>query len=90
MKIERSYPDTRMRRIRKSSALREMLAETTLSKADLIQPIFIKEDLNNDIYQINYINFEYDIGRYLKSIDDEPALNVECANKIKSFFTRYP
>ena len=45
MKIERSYPDTRMRRIRKSSALREMLAETTLSKADLIQPIFIKEDL---------------------------------------------
>ena len=34
-----------MRRIRKSSALREMLAETTLSKADLIQPIFIKEDL---------------------------------------------
>ena len=45
MKIERSYPDTRMRRIRRSSALREMLAETTLSKADLIQPIFIKEDL---------------------------------------------
>ena len=45
MKIERSYPDTRMRRIRKSSALRGMLAETTLSKADLIQPIFIKEDL---------------------------------------------
>ena len=45
MKTERSYPDTRMRRIRKSSGLREMLAETTLSKADLIQPIFIKEDL---------------------------------------------
>ena len=45
MKTERSYPDTRMRRIRKSAGLREMLAETTLSKADLIQPIFIKEDL---------------------------------------------
>ena len=45
MKTERSYPDTRMRRIRKSSGLREMLAETTLSKSDLIQPIFIKEDL---------------------------------------------
>ncbi len=45
MKIERTFPDTRMRRIRKSSGLREMLAETNLSKSDLIQPIFIKEDL---------------------------------------------
>jgi porphobilinogen synthase len=34
-----------MRRIRKSSGLRDMLAETTLSKSDLIQPIFIKESL---------------------------------------------
>ena len=45
MKIERTFPDTRMRRIRKSSGLREMLAETNLSKSDLIQPIFIKENL---------------------------------------------
>ena len=46
MKIERTFPDTRMRRIRKSSGLREMLAETNLSKSDLIQPIFIKENLS--------------------------------------------
>ena len=45
MKFNRSYPDSRMRRIRKSSGLRDMLAETTLSKTDLIQPIFIKEGL---------------------------------------------
>ena len=45
MKFNRSYPDSRMRRIRKSSGLRDMLAETTLSKSDLIQPIFIKESL---------------------------------------------
>ena len=45
MKIKRSYPETRMRRLRSSQALREMLAETSLSKSDLIQPIFIKEDL---------------------------------------------
>ena len=46
MKIERTFPETRMRRIRKNSGLREMLAETNLSKIDLIQPIFIKEDLS--------------------------------------------
>ena len=46
MKIERTFPETRMRRIRKNSGLREMLAETNLSKTDLIQPIFIKEDLS--------------------------------------------
>ena len=46
MKIERNFPDTRLRRLRKNAGLRSMLAETSLSKADLIQPIFIKEDLS--------------------------------------------
>ena len=46
MKIKRSYPETRMRRLRSSQAIREMLAESSLSKSDLIQPIFIKEDLD--------------------------------------------
>ena len=45
MKIQRIFPDTRLRRLRKNQGLREMLAETNLTKADLIQPIFIKEDL---------------------------------------------
>ena len=46
MKIERNFPDTRLRRLRKNAGLRSMLAETNLSKVDLIQPIFIKEDLS--------------------------------------------
>jgi len=45
MKIQRTFPDTRLRRLRKNQGLREMLAETNLTKADLIQPLFIKEDL---------------------------------------------
>ena len=45
MKIRRTFPNTRLRRLRKSQGLRDMLAETNLTKADLIQPIFIKEDL---------------------------------------------
>ncbi len=50
--------------------------------------LFINVDHNN-IYKIKYINFEYDINRYLKSIDREYSLNTECADKIKSFFTKY-
>ena len=35
-----------MRRLRSSQAIREMLAESSLSNSDLIQPIFIKEGLD--------------------------------------------
>ena len=96
MKIERSYPDTRMRRIRKSSALREMLAETTLSKADLIQPIFIKEDLEGreaikSMPGINRLGLDIlndeikkiiDLG--IKSVAVFPVINEEKKDKIGS------
>ncbi len=96
MKIERSYPDTRMRRIRKSSALREMLAETTLSKADLIQPIFIKEDLEGreaikSMPGINRLGLDIlndeikkiiDLG--IKSVAVFPVINEEKKDEIGS------
>ena len=96
MKIERSYPDTRMRRIRKSSALRKMLAETTLSKADLIQPIFIKEDLEGreaikSMPGINRLGLDIlneeiekiiDLG--IKSIAVFPVINEEKKDEIGS------
>ena len=96
MKIERSYPDTRMRRIRKSSALREMLAETTLSKADLIQPIFIKEALEGreaikSMPGINRLGLDIlndeiekiiDLG--IKSIAVFPVINEEKKDEIGS------
>ena len=37
-----SFPVTRMRRLRQSSALREMLAETALSANDFIMPLFVR------------------------------------------------
>ena len=46
MSIDRNFPSTRLRRLRKSANLREMLAETQLTVSDLIQPIFIKENLS--------------------------------------------
>ena len=89
MKIERTFPETRMRRITKNSGLREMLAETNLSKTDLIQPIFIKEDLSGaeaiktmpgiNRFGLDILNDE--VGRIvdlgIKSIAVFPVINEE-------------
>ena len=40
-----SFPTRRLRRLRTSSKMRELVQETTLSPTDLICPIFIQEDL---------------------------------------------
>jgi len=41
-----TYPTVRMRRLRKTAALREMLKETILRPADLICPIFVDENIS--------------------------------------------
>jgi len=38
-----SFPQTRMRRLRRSPVLREMVAETVLSVKDLVAPLFVRE-----------------------------------------------
>ena len=40
------FPVTRLRRLRKTAALREMFRETSLSPADFIYPLFIVEGEN--------------------------------------------
>ena len=42
-----SFPIRRGRRIRQSDEIRSLVRETSLSKSDLISPIFIKEGKNN-------------------------------------------
>lgn len=39
------YPQTRLRRLRENPILRSVLSEHTLSKKDLVQPLFVKEGL---------------------------------------------
>ena len=39
----RSYPATRLRRLRKSPSLRALVAENTLNVGDLIWPVFVRE-----------------------------------------------
>ena len=46
MKILGSYPKTRLRRLRKSKWLRELVSETSISSNDLIMPIFVREGKN--------------------------------------------
>jgi porphobilinogen synthase len=41
-----AYPDRRMRRLRRTPALRRLVAETRLHPADLIAPLFVKEGID--------------------------------------------
>ena len=40
------YPDTRLRRLRRTPALRELVAETHLHVEDLIAPLFVREGID--------------------------------------------
>jgi len=42
------YPLTRMRRLRSTEAVRELVAETSLSPSNLILPVFVHEDKTNE------------------------------------------
>ena len=46
MKIIGSYPKTRLRRMRKSKWMRNLISENNISQNDLILPIFIREGKN--------------------------------------------
>jgi porphobilinogen synthase len=41
-----SFPERRLRRLRRTPALRRMVAETTLTVDDLLVPLFVREDLD--------------------------------------------
>lgn len=43
------YPQTRLRRLRENPILRSVLSEHTLSKKDLVQPLFVKEGLTKPV-----------------------------------------
>ena len=43
-----SFPALRMRRLRRTSVIRDLVREVKLQKSDLIQPLFIEEDLTAD------------------------------------------
>jgi porphobilinogen synthase len=53
-----SYPNLRLRRLRKTSKIRELLEEVRLSPKDLICPIFVQEDLKSKVQGESMPGFE--------------------------------
>jgi len=47
--VSQTFPNIRMRRLRKTPQLRDMLTETHLTANDLIYPIFVEEDIDAPI-----------------------------------------
>ena len=68
MKIIGSFPKIRLRRLRKSKWIRDLVSETTISNNDLILPIFIREGKN----KIDSIKSMPDVKRY--TIDKLPII----------------
>ena len=75
--IDRKFPNTRLRRLRKNSNIIDLVSENTLSKNDLIQPIFLKENLNGrePIESMPEIN-RYGLDESLKEIQDVLACGL--------------
>ena len=44
-----SYPATRMRRLRRSPVLRDLVAETSLAVNDLVAPLFVREGISEPV-----------------------------------------
>ena len=68
MKIAGSYPKTRLRRLRKSKWIRNLVSETSISSNDLVLPIFVREGKN----KIEAIKTMPGVKRY--SIDKLPSI----------------
>ena len=68
MKIIGSFPKTRLRRLRKSEWMRNLVSENNISHNDLILPIFIREGKN----KIETIKSMPNVKRY--SLDKLPAI----------------
>ena len=71
MKIIGAFPKTRLRRLRKSKWIRDIISENNLSNKDLILPIFVREGKN----KVESIKSMPNVKRY--SIDKLPIILKE-------------
>ena len=83
MFINRKFPTSRLRRLRANSTLVDLVSESSISSNDLIQPLFIKENLKGT----EAINSMPDILRYSKEsvIDEVEDLLDHSINTIALF-----
>ena len=68
--MKRKFPNSRLRRLRLNSSIIDLVSENTLNSADLIQPVFVKENLNGSepIESMPNVN-RYGIDSILKEIE---------------------
>ena len=68
--MKRKFPNSRLRRLRLNSSIIDLVSENTLNSADLIQPVFVKENLNGSepIESMPNIN-RYGIDTILKEVE---------------------
>ena len=71
MFIQRKFPNTRLRRLRRNNNLINLVSETNLTQDDLIQPIFVKENFDGkeEIDSMPNI-YRYGINQALTEIED--------------------
>ena len=83
MFINRKFPTSRLRRLRANSTLIDLVSESSISSNDLIQPLFIKENLKGT----EAINSMPEILRYSKEsvIDEVESLLEHNINTIALF-----
>ena len=87
--IDRKFPKSRLRRLRRSSNLINLVSENTLSANDLIQPLFIKEDLDGSepIDSMPNIN-RYGLKDILKEIEDVLHNGINTIAKSQQFWPK--
>jgi porphobilinogen synthase len=75
--LQPGFPTTRLRRLRKTAALRDMFRETTLSPDDLIAPLFIVEG-NNVKREISSMpsQFQLSIDNALRECEELIQLGI--------------
>ena len=68
--MKRKFPNSRLRRLRLNSSIIDLVSENTLNSADLIQPVFVKENLNGSepIESMPNVN-RYGIESILKEVE---------------------
>jgi porphobilinogen synthase len=71
------FPKTRLRRARRSAALRSLVAETRLGVCDLIYPVFVRDGQNRveDIASMPGIR-RHSIDRLLKELNEVVSLGI--------------
>ena len=76
--FKRKYPLSRLRRLRLNESIRDLVAENNLSTNDLIQPIFVKESLEDkeEIESLVGI-FRHSEKSILKEIEELESLGIK-------------